>query len=395
MNNRANGIRLVRITTAPVSLHLLLTGQLEYFRGKGFSLFVVSSDGPEKNHITSSGIPFFSVPFTRRITPVNDLICLIRLIFILRKIKPDIVHTHTPKAGFIGMIASFVCGVPHRLHTVAGLPWIEFRGVKRKLLVLIEYLTYCCAHRVYPNSKGLLKFISSLFPSLTHKFKIIANGSSNGIPVHYFTPDEEMLLKGNDLRRGLGIDKTTISIGFIGRLVSEKGIAELLEAFKLLLSTHQHVKLILVGNFEPERDKLCEKDVLFIKECRHIYYAGFQQDVRPWIMAMDIFVFPSYREGFPNALLQAACMARPCIASDIIGNNEIVQHEYSGLLVESKNIQALYAAMVRLLKNPEERKLFGLRAREHVICNYAQDFVWQKIYEEYCDLTHERKILQR
>lgn len=110
---------------------------------------------------------------------------------------------------------------------------------------------------------------------------------------------------------------------------------------------------------------------------------------------MDIFVFPSYREGFPNALLQAACMARPCIASDIIGNNEIVQHEYSGLLVESKNIQALYAAMVRLLKNPEERKLFGLRAREHVICNYAQDFVWQKIYEEYCDLTHERKILQR
>src|SRR6187551_3696016 len=153
--------RLVRITTVPISLHLLLQGQFRYMREHGFDVITMSADGKEVADVIKDGTPHIVIPMTRKITPLQDFKCLFKLIVEIKKLKPDIVHTHTPKAGLLGMIASWACRVPVRLHTVAGLPLMESSGPKRYLLDLAERLTYACAHIVYPNSQGLKVFIET------------------------------------------------------------------------------------------------------------------------------------------------------------------------------------------------------------------------------------------
>jgi glycosyltransferase involved in cell wall biosynthesis len=395
--------RLLRITTVPISLKFLLKGQLLFMQQNGFEVLAVSADGKERNEVMQyEKVNHVVVPMTRIISPVQDLVSLIKLIGVIRKFKPSIVHTHTPKAGLLGMMAAFICRVPLRLHTVAGLPLMESKGLKRKLLLFTEWLTYFCAHRVYPNSFGLYDFImkefgfsskfkvqssmfkvsGSRFGVPGSRFKVVGRGSSNGIDTKYFSRTADVEARAKKIRDENNIDDSTVTFSFVGRVVNDKGIEELLMAFDRL-SKIKKVKLILVGPFEEALDPITEKSKAILKSNSNIIAAGFQNDVRPYIAASDIFVFPSYREGFPNVVMQACCLDVPCIVSDINGCNEIIAHHETGLIIKPKDVEGLYDAMLLLTENDSLRKEFGEKSRRFVVENFDQGFVWGELLKEY------------
>jgi lipopolysaccharide/colanic/teichoic acid biosynthesis glycosyltransferase len=377
--------RLLRITTVPVSLKLLLSGQLSHYTRRGFQILAVSADGPEIVDKKIDGVPHFAIPLTRRITPVQDLVCLVKLIMLIRRFKPDIVHSHTPKAGLIGMLAAWICNVPVRMHTVAGLPLMEKKGMLRELLIRIERLTYWCATAVYPNSGGLADFITGNIGQ-QYPVRIIGKGSTNGIDTGFFSRNEILATTASAIRKKHGIEKDDLVYSFVGRVVRDKGIGELVSAFrktKAALLSHQKIFLLVIGPFEQDLDPLYPEDFEFLKTDPTVILAGYQSDVRPWIMASDIFVFPSYREGFPNVVMQASCLEVPCIVSDINGCNEIIDHNRTGLIVEPKNAPALFEAMRLLSSNTDVRKNFASEARNKIVKEYDQKFVWDELEKEY------------
>jgi glycosyltransferase involved in cell wall biosynthesis len=385
--------RLLRITTVPISLKILLQGQLSFFKQQGFDVCAVSSEGQEVESIRAEGIDHVTVVMTRKITPFRDLLSLFQLIRVMRKFRPDIVHTHTPKAGLLGMFASWLCRIPIRMHTVAGLPLMEAKGLRKAVLVLAERATYACATRVYPNSKGLKEFIVQYLKPKTPVL-VIGQGSSNGIDTAHFTRTPSLEGEAEKIRRRYGVQKSDIVFSFAGRLVKDKGIGELVKAFKSISQTKkQHPRrifLMLIGPLEQDLDPLREEDLHFINESKNVLVAGFQHDVRPWIMASDIFVFPSYREGFPNVVMQASCLEVPCIVSNINGCNEIIRDHDTGLVVPPKDPQALAVAMEELLENANLRRQYGQRSRDFVVRFFDRRYVWGELLKEYREALSER-----
>jgi glycosyltransferase involved in cell wall biosynthesis len=216
---------------------------------------------------------------------------------------------------------------------------------------------------------------------------VIGKGSSNGIDTVFFNRSSTLEAEAEVIRSKSGIRKNDIVFSFVGRIVKDKGISELIEAFKILLAeddqSASRMFLLLIGPFEEELDPLSPEDGRFLQTHGNVVLAGFQLDVRPWMVASDVFVFPSYREGFPNVVMQAACLEVPCIVSDINGCNEIIQREQTGLVVEPKNAAALAQAMRRMQRDVRQRRTFAVRARETVVANYDQRFVWGELLTEY------------
>ncbi len=379
--------RLLRITTVPESLAFLLRGQFSYMSRNGFDVWTCSASGEGIDRILSEGAKHHSLPFTRTVSPLQDLVVLVRLILWMRKLKPDIVHTHTPKAGLLGMMAAKFCGVPVRLHTVAGLPLMEKKGFLRQLLIVAERITYACAHRVYPNSMGLMNVIQTEILKNSAKFKIIGKGSSNGIAAAMFARTPEVERSAQALRLKLSIPPGAIVFTFVGRLNKDKGIVELVEAFSRFKSTNSW--LLLVGSLEPSLDPLPPRILQELKDNPRIHVPGFQPDILPWFGASDIFVFPSYREGFPNVVMQAACMGIPCVVSDINGNNEIIEDKVSGLLVKPRDTAGLEEAMKTLANDPVRRRAYAEQAKAYVTANFDNERLWAELLAEYTSLLKE------
>ncbi|ELR70614.1 Alpha-1,3-N-acetylgalactosamine transferase PglA [Fulvivirga imtechensis AK7] len=377
--------KLLRITTVPISLNVLLKGQLSYIRSNGFDVVASSAQGPEIIEIIErEGVPHYVIPLTRKITPFQDIWCLWKLILFIRRERFTIVHSHTPKAGLIGMLAAWFCRVPHRLHTVAGMPLMETRGFKRKLLKWVELITYRSATRVYPNSFRLRDFIVREIYASREKLHVIGRGSSNGIDLTYFQVTTEVEKNGIKLLETYGIKKDHLIITFIGRIVADKGINELIEAFEQVNEgTEKKTKLLLVGPYEDDLNPISSKAKTFIEEHPDIISVGFQSDIRPYLYISDIFAFPSYREGFPNVVLQACAMGVPCVASDINGCNEIILNERTGLLIPTKSVAELVAALKRLISDEDFRKRLAEEARSYVRANFDQQYVWKEIIKEY------------
>lgn len=380
--------KLIRITTVPISLLKLLEGQLSFMNNSYQVIAVSSGDQLLEKVKEQEGVGVFAVNMTRKITPLKDLFAVWRLYKYFRKEKPLIVHTHTPKAGTVGMIAAKLAGVPNRLHTVAGLPLMEARGIKRRILDTVEKITYSCASKVYPNSTGLYNFIVQHNLTTPGKLKVIANGSSNGINCEHFNRarlDEKQL---QELRVELHISPDDFVFIFIGRLVSDKGLNELVGAFKQLCISSSKVKLILVGPFEDDLDPLNKHTQDEITKNTAIKHVGFRQDVRPYLAISDCLVFPSYREGFPNVVMQAGAMGLPSIVSDINGCNEIIVEGRNGMIVPVKDEKALYHSMVKILMEEDVKTTLKKHAREMIQNRYDQKFLWNALLEEYKQCAH-------
>lgn len=377
--------KLIRITTVPISLEKLLEDQLEYMAGH-FEVVAVSSEKDRLNEYgEKAGVRTHHIEMTRTISPLKDLVSLVKLIFFFLKERPDIVHTHTPKAGTLGMIAAKIAGVKIRMHTVAGLPLLEVKGKKRKLLDIVEKITYKAASKVYPNSFGLKAIIQKNGYCDTSKLKVIGNGSSNGINTDYFDPklfSEDVKLH---LRKTLGIAKSDFVFIFVGRLVGDKGINEMTNAFKSLSKSDQgkDVKLVLVGPLEEDLDPLEKETLSEIELNSNIIPVGYQNDVRLYFAISDALVFPSYREGFPNVVLQAGAMGLPAIVSDINGCNEIIKEGENGLIVPVKKNIELQEAMQKLIEDREYSSRLKENARRLIVNQYDREGVLDMLLKEY------------
>lgn len=374
--------KLIRITTVPISLKILLKDQLKFIN-EYFEVIGVSSNAEELEDVQEyEGIRTIPLEMSREITPFKDIISLIKMIFLFLKEKPDIVHTHTPKAGIIGMFAAWVCRVPVRLHTVAGLPVMEASGNKKKLLLMIEKLTYASATKVYPNSLGLKEYILENKLVESEKLKVIGYGSSNGIDTSYFDRTNEIMLSAKKTKEEYRL-KDQFVFSFVGRVVKDKGINELLYAFDKLSREYKNIKLLVVGKEEDDLDPISFDSKNILENNVHIIYVGFQNDIRPYLAISDVFVLPSYREGFPNVVLQASSMALSSIVTNINGCNEIIKHHYNGLIVEPKDEHALFNAMKSYLTDSEQKNKLSLNSRKDIIQKYERKQVFQLILEEY------------
>jgi len=381
-------VKLVRVTTVPQSLYKLLEGQLKYM-SQYFSVTAISTEGELLDKVAlRENITTTAIKMNRGISPIRDIVSIIKMISFLTKNKPNIIHSHTPKAGLVSMISGYISGVPIRMHTVAGMPLESRSGLKRKLLLYAEKLTYKFATKVFANSYGIEKFILENRLTSNSKLSIIKKGSSNGIDSNYFSRSPKLESKATQIRRQLGIKVDTFVFGFIGRLVKDKGINELISCFAEL-SKVRNVHLILVGKYENELDPLSEKTNRLISDLPNISFVGYQSDVRPYFMSFDAFVFPSYREGLPNVLLQAAAMEVAILASDCTGNTDIVEHKVTGILFSIADEESLGHAMISIIAE-EERESYVIKARRSIELNYTREGVWEDLYVEYQNLLESK-----
>ncbi|AZI68268.1 glycosyltransferase family 1 protein [Kaistella daneshvariae] len=347
-----------------------------------YEVTAVSADAPELARVAKKyGVKHHPLEMTREISPLQDLIALWKFYNFCKKEKPFLVHSHTPKAGIVGMLGAQLAGVPHRLHTVAGLPLMEATGIKRKVLNFVEKLTYACATKVYPNSRGLYDFIVQENFAEISKLKVLGKGSSNGIDTEFFSRSQIPEVQQQELRQDLGILPEDFVFIFVGRLVGDKGINELVEAFKEIALPK--TKLLLVGPLETELDPLNPATLAEIEFNKNIIMAGYQNDVRPYFAISHVLVFPSYREGFPNVVLQAGALELPSIVSNINGCNEIIIEGENGTIIPVKDVQALKSSMTEIVQNEPWREKLQSQARSMISSRYDQQVVWQAILAEY------------
>jgi glycosyltransferase involved in cell wall biosynthesis len=329
--------KIIRITTIPMALHVLLPGQMKFMRENGFEVIMISAGGENLDKvIENEQCRHIIVPMTRKITPWQDLKCLFQLIKIFRKEKPEIVHSHTPKAGLLGMLAARIGGIQTRIHTVAGLPLMEESGFKYALLKRIEKITYSAATHVWPNSVSLYNFIKENKLVDKCKLKVIGKGSTNGVSSSRFNKDALDKSFLEIIKEKIDYNSASIYLICIGRLVKHKGIAELVNVFLSLKKNDPRLKLILVGVFESSLDPLPENVLKQIVDDPCIINVGWSDNAEYYMSLAHYFVFPSYREGFPNVLLEAGAIQLPIVCSRIGGNIDIVTDNKTGILFKKK-----------------------------------------------------------
>lgn len=364
---------------------LVLSGRLRMLREAGFRVTLVSSPGELLSGTAASeGVEAVAVPMERRIAPWADLVSLMRLWRLLRRLKPDVVEFSTPKAGLLGMLAATLCGVPQRVYMLRGLKLETATGFKRQVLGVAERIASGCAHRVLCNSASLRARALGLRLAPARKLDILGQGSSNGVDIARFSPGP------SEVRRQLGIAPEAHVAGFVGRLTRDKGLPELVCAFDSILRAEPHTHLLLVGWFDAAEDSL--DPVLQARIRRHprIHLTGFVEDTADYYRAMDVMVLPTWREGFPNVVLEAAASGIPVVTTHSTGSRDSVVPEVTGLMIPPGYPEAISEAVLRLLRDPERRLRMGRAARAWVLEHYANGHVLGMTVEYYKSLLEPR-----
>ncbi|MCB0709086.1 MAG: glycosyltransferase family 4 protein [Chitinophagaceae bacterium] len=389
MSQPLSNKKLIRITTVPMALRYLLPGQMSFMASQGFDVLMISADGKElADVIEKEKCRHIIVPMTRKITPWQDVKCLWQLIKIFKKEKPGIVHTHTPKAGLLGMMAARICGVKNRIHTVAGLPLMVEKGNKYRLLKFIEKITYKMATHVWPNSASLKQFITDHKLCNPVKLSMIGKGSTNGVNINRFNQKNFDVKILESIKTEINYSTENKYLLCIGRLVVDKGITELVNVFTQLQKDNADLILILTGEFENELDPLPKSTLQEIRFNPSIIHINWTNYVEYYMYLSNIFIFPSHREGFPNVLLQAGAMQLPVICSRIAGNVDIVTDNKTGLIFDCGNEQQLLQQIKFALEQPIQMQRLAKQLQTEVKENYTQEVIWQKILEAYKNLVN-------
>ena len=374
--------KLIRTATVATSLNILLNGQLQ-FLNQYFEVVAIS--GQDKDLIAVSNreqVKTIAVSFQRQISIIKDIISLYKLYRILKTENPLIIHSITPKAGLLSMIAGYFANVPIRMHTFTGLIFPSKVGLMQQLLITMDKLLCRFATHIYPEGEGVKKDLIQ-YKITSKPLKIIANGNVNGVDCDFFNPEIISENEKNALKKRLSILETDFVFIFVGRLVQDKGINELIDAFLQLCLSNSQVKLLLVGPFEQHLNPIKPETLFQIQDHKQIISVGFQDDVRPYFAISNCLVFPSYREGFPNVVLQAGAMNLPSIVTNINGSNEIILNNFNGLVIPSKDSEALFAAMKAILFDVNLHQKLKSNCRKNCVLKYSQPSVWNAILEEY------------
>lgn len=381
---------LLHITTIPMSL-TFLRGQVTYMKGRGFDVRAISSSGPDLVAFArDEEIPVEAVSMARRITPLGDLRAVLRLVAILRRVRPEIVHAHTPKAGVLAMIASSIVPRSVRIYHMRGLPLMSATGWRRSLLWCAERLACSLADQVLCVSHSIRAEAIREGLCTPNKTTVLARGSGNGVDAkRKFNPERLHSGSRAETRRGLGIPSSATVIGFVGRIVKDKGVAELIGAWRAIREEFPDAHLLLVGPFEAQ-DPIAPETGLALQDDPRIHLTGMDWNTPPLYASMDLVVLPTYREGFPNVPLEAAAMGLPVVATRVPGCIDAVVDGTTGCLVPLRDVEALASAMRRYLYDPELRREHGVAGRRRVLREFRPEMVWADLYATYLRLLEDR-----
>lgn len=372
--------KLYRLTTISCSFNELLKGQLRFLNNYYDVTAVASDTGTLCSVEQQQGVKTIDITMAREISLWQDIKSLVALYRLFRRDRPDIVHANTPKASLLGMVAAWLARVPHRIYTVTGLRFETTSGLLRFVLKTMERITCLCATKVIPEGDGVRDTL--LRERITRKpLKKILNGNINGVDLRYFSRTEEVMSEAAKLRL-----EGKFTFIFVGRMVKDKGMNELVAAFDRLSREYDNVALRLVGRFEQNLDPLLPKTMDIIQNNANIQLDGYQCDVRPYIAASDVLVLPSYREGFPNVIIQAGALGLPSIVTDISGCNEVIINNENGVIIPKRSEEALYIAMRDIYLSPERWQDMASRARDMVAERYEQTELWNALLEMYNNL---------
>ena len=370
--------KIIRACTVSLSVGFV-SGMLDDLK-RQYDVVLLSSPGKEMDDaVAEHGVKAIAVPMQRHISIRHDIVSLWRIVRAFLREKPTMVHSMTPKAGLLCMVAAWMCRVPVRIHTFTGLVFPTSHGLKKKLLMLTDAITCRCATHIIPEGEGVKNDL--LCNGITRKpLQVLGYGNVMGIDVQRFSRRKEIEEAASEIR-----DNSVFTYLFVGRIVGDKGINELVSAFVRLNRTHPNTRLLLVGFFENELDPVSPEARRLIEECEQIEYAGEQKgdNLVAYYAASDCFVFPSYREGFPNTVIEAGAMDLPCIVTDINGSREIIEHGKNGIIIPVRDEQAIYQSMEQMLTDGQMRKGMTEKAREMIVSRYERGFVRQCLYDFY------------
>ena len=358
--------RLCMISAIPGTLWFY-GGLIKQLKVSSVDVTIASSDMQRLTDFKEKlGCRVFPVEITRQISPLRDLGAICRLTRHFRRQKYDLVHAHTPKGGLIGMISAFLAGIDNRVYTIHGLVLETSTGLRRKLLWLSAWLTCKLATTVLVVSHSLRERVLEEKLCSVSKMQILGDGTACGINLEKFSPTEETAALGRQTREKLNIPNDAMVIGFVGRIVPDKGIKTLVDSFVKVQQQTANIHLLLIGRLETMRELISQKTLDIINSNGNIHFIGHIKDSVPFYAAMDMFVLPSRREGFPYVPLEAAALELPVIATRVTGCVDAVVDNITGLLVDVDNDKQLAEAMLKLLEDAELRKELGRRGRERV-----------------------------
>ena len=378
-------IKIIRAVTASQSIGFF-EPMVKDLQERGYEIVSVSSPCESLIRLREKGVKVIEVPMERHISMFRDLKSLMRMISVFRKEKPFMVHSMTPKAGMLCMLAAWITRVPCRVHTFTGLVWPTSTGLKRRILMATDWLTCACATHIIPEGKGVMNDLQS---HITKKpMKVLGYGNVRGVDMEKFSRRTEV----EDMAKGIKTEGIFTFI-FVGRIVGDKGINELVSAFAELHKKYEKTRLLLVGRFEKELDPLKAETLNVIDKHISIELLGpkYGDELLAYYAASDCFVFPSYREGFPNTVMEAGAMGLPSIVTDINGSREIIIDGKNGVIIPSKDVEALYHAMEEIITNSDKTKEYADNAREMIASRFERGFVCKCLYdfyEEICGINH-------
>ncbi|MFJ1813958.1 glycosyltransferase family 4 protein [Staphylococcus saprophyticus] len=359
----------------------LMKGQIEFLREKGFNACIIASDGKEIRKYDENA--YRIVNMQREISILNDIKSLINLIILFIKERPLIVNAGTPKAGLLGTIAAFITMRPNRIYTVRGLRLETVTGLKYKLLYMMEKIAMMCSTDIIAISDSLKEKIVELGLAKENKIKILGYGSSNGINLKDFNISDNLI--DVDIKEQLN---NSFVIGYIGRIVKDKGISELIKAFQKLQKLNYNVKLLIVGDFE-KADSISKEEIDIIKNDNNIVWVNRVENPVAYFNNMDIFVFPTYREGFGNVSIEAQLLKIPVITTNVTGARDTVINEKTGFIVEKNEVESIVEKIELLINDENYRENLGENGKARIEKFFSNDVIWNDLEKMYTDLLQE------
>ena len=383
-------IKICRVSTVAYYVTNHIKPIAEHLRDKGIKVVLICSYGPEIHQINlGSGLSYEEIEIARQVDPKKDIITLFKLIRAFKKHKFDIVHSTTPKGGLLSCVAAFLVGVPVRLHTWTGQPWVTLRGPKKLVTMFADILIGLLCTKCYADSPSQRDFLIQKKIIRSKNIKVIHKGSLSGVDIEKFQPQILNSADKNIRKKEIGLSKESKIITFIGRINKDKGIIELISAFKRTLELGYDIELLLIGPLDQDSDgygfvKLEE----YIKDCSKIYYVGYQKHPEDYLAVSDMFCLPSYREGFGTTVIEAAAMGIPSVGTKINGLVDAIVDGETGILVESKSVEGLVSAFQKLLDNPQQLDKMGEKARSRCVQNFDRKLINDLLMKEYLNILN-------
>ena len=377
--------KIIRASTIPLSLNIFCRDTLREM-SKRYDVVALSSPGELLDEVEQrEGVRAIRIGMERRISPIKDLVSLFKIIKVFRKEKPYIVHSMTPKAGLLCMMAAWLTRVPLRIHTFTGLVFPSTTGIKRHILMCTDRITCLCATHVIPEGEGVKKDLQD--NHITRKaMQVLGYGNVRGVDMNYYSRRPDVMELANKLR-----DENLTTFLFVGRIGKDKGLEELCKAFDLLWKEHKDTRLWIVGIDDSQVDPITPETRNLMENHEKIEAVGMKLDTEllAYYAAADCFVLPSYREGFPNTVLEAGALDLPSIVTDINGSREIIVEGENGIIIPSHDTKALYKALKTMVENPQKRKAMASKARDLVNTRFEQGYVRQCLFDFYDKIIRE------